>query len=262
MTTFYRVKNWGSYQHYRDRSPPWIKLHRELLTSETWITLDDASRVLAIACMLVAAATDNKIPTNPAYIKRVAYLNGDPDFSALIGAQFIEEIDETGSVLARASKTQAKRTKRLTRDRGETETEERQRRGETEERQSSPGAALAVAPTVETWEAYRRAYHQRYGADPLRNATVNGQLAQVVRRIGAEESPAVAAFYVQHNGGYYVAQMHPVAALLKDAEKLRTEWVTGQRMTSTKARQLDKTQANGDVWGKLIAEAEDAQRAN
>lgn len=260
MATYYQIKSWESYQHYKDRNPPWIKLHRELLTSETWITLADASRVLAVACMLVAAATGNRIPTNPAYIKRVAYLNGDPDFAPLLESQFIEEIDETGKVLARASKPLAKRTKRLTRDRGETETETEERRGETEE--SSPGATLAVAPTSATWEAYRDAYHQRYGADPLRNATVNGQLAQVVKRIGADEAPDVAAFYVAHNGSYYVAQMHPVAALLKDAEKLRTEWVTGRRMTQTKARQLDKTQANGDVWQKLIEEAEEAQRAN
>jgi len=26
-----RVKNWGKFQHYKDRNPPWIKLHRGLL---------------------------------------------------------------------------------------------------------------------------------------------------------------------------------------------------------------------------------------
>jgi len=121
-------------------------------------------------------------------------------------------------------------------------------------------AADAPATTSEIWSAYRAAYFHRYGAEPVRNATVNGQLAQVVKRLGAEEAPDVAAFYVSHNGGFYASRMHPVALLLNDCEKLRTEWATGHRMTQTKARQMDKTQANGDVWQKLIAEAEEAER--
>lgn len=123
-------------------------------------------------------------------------------------------------------------------------------------------AAPVASPNSETWEAYCQAYAQRYGTEPKRNATVNAQVAQVVKRLGAEEAPHVAAWYVLHNNAYYVSRGHSVAALLSDCEKLRTEWATGNRITATKARQLDKTQANGDVWQKLIAEAEEAQRAN
>ena len=123
-------------------------------------------------------------------------------------------------------------------------------------------AAPVASPNSETWDAYCQAYAQRYRVEPKRNATVNAQVAQVVKRLGAEEAPHVAAWYVLHNNAYYVSRGHSVAALLSDCEKLRTEWATGNRITATKARQLDKTQANGDVWGKLIAEAEEAERAN
>lgn len=118
----------------------------------------------------------------------------------------------------------------------------------------------STAPTAETWNAYASAYRQRYSVEPVRNATVNGQLANFVKRLGADEAPAVAAFYIQHNNRYYAQQMHSVAAMLKDAEKLRTEWATGTRMTATIADQVDKTQTNGEVFGKLIREAQDAQR--
>lgn len=124
----------------------------------------------------------------------------------------------------------------------------------------APLAVPAASLTSEAWAAYCRAYADRYGTEPTRNATVNAQLAQVVKRLGAEESPHVAAWYVAHNAAYYVSRGHSVAALLSDCEKLRTEWATGNRITATKARQLDKTQANGDVWQKLIAEAEEAER--
>jgi hypothetical protein len=64
---------------------------------------------------------------------------------------------------------------------------------------------------------------------PVANRTINGQLAQFVDRIPAEEAPLVAAYFVNHDGNLYVAAMHPVNLLLRDAEKLRTEWATGRR---------------------------------
>ena len=109
---------------------------------------------------------------------------------------------------------------------------------------------------AQTWAAYRDAYADRYGVEPVRNAKVNGQLAGLVKRIGADEAPDVAAFYVRHNGGFYVRTGHSVDALLKDAEKLRTEWATNTRITETRARQSDRTEANGQVWARLLAKAE------
>lgn len=90
-------------------------------------------------------------------------------------------------------------------------------------------SAKERAPTAETWDAYAAAYATRYKAEPVRNATVNGQLAQFVGRIGAEESPSVAAYFVGHQARFYVETGHSVGMLLRDAEKLRTEWATGRR---------------------------------
>lgn len=100
---FFRIRKWREFQHYRDRSPPWIKLHRNLLTSPTWVSSDDEGRTLAIACMLLAADTDNRIPADPDYLRRVAYLNSRPNLAALAATQFIEFIDEAGNPLADAS---------------------------------------------------------------------------------------------------------------------------------------------------------------
>ncbi len=101
--SFYRIVEWTKYQHYKDRDPPWIKLHRDLLTSQTWVMLSDASRVLAIACMLVAAGTDNRIPGDPNFLRRRAYLHKDPDFAPLVEVGFVELINDDNTV-ADASK--------------------------------------------------------------------------------------------------------------------------------------------------------------
>lgn len=125
----------------------------------------------------------------------------------------------------------------------------------------TPKATTKPPPeTGPTWDAYSHAYRERYHVDPVRNAKVNGMLANLVKRLGASEAPLVAAFYLLHQGRNYVLKMHSVDLLVNDCEKLRTEWATRTQMTATKAQQQDQTQANYDAFAPLIAEAE-AQEA-
>lgn len=112
MSEYFIVKNWERFQHYKDRNPPWIKLHYELLSSETWVSLDDASRVLAVACMLIASRNEGKVPNNPAYMKRVAYLNRVPNFKPLLDIGFLVK------TLADASTMQADASNNLANDSG------------------------------------------------------------------------------------------------------------------------------------------------
>jgi hypothetical protein len=96
----------------------------------------------------------------------------------------------------------------------------------------------------QTWKSYADAFFNRYGTEPVRNAKVNGQVKNFVKRIGYDESPLVASFYLTNNTQYYVSRGHSVDCLLADAEKIRMEWATGSTMTATRANQIDKSQAN------------------
>ena len=51
-------KNWAIFQHYKDRCPPWIKLHRDLLNDRVFMRLPIASK--AIAPMLWLLASESK----------------------------------------------------------------------------------------------------------------------------------------------------------------------------------------------------------
>ncbi len=100
---FYQIRNWSQFQHYHDRNPPWIKLHYDLLSSADWVSLrDDASRTLAIACMLIASRHEGKIPDS-AYVERVAYLNSKPNFKPLVEVGFLDVIADASAALADAS---------------------------------------------------------------------------------------------------------------------------------------------------------------
>lgn len=98
---FYEVANWRSYQHYTKRNPPWIKLHVSLLTSPQWVMLADASKALAVASMLIASRHDGKIPNDPAYMKRVCYLQSC-NFKPLVDSGFLIPLADASKLLASA----------------------------------------------------------------------------------------------------------------------------------------------------------------
>ena len=95
-----------------------------------------------------------------------------------------------------------------------------------------------------TWDAYTIAYLDRYGVEPVRNAKVNAQIAQLVQRLGADEAPQVAMFYVTVNDSFFIRASHELGLLVQRAEGIRTQWLTGRQVNAVTARQMENTQAN------------------
>lgn len=105
-----------------------------------------------------------------------------------------------------------------------------------------------------TWGAYSAAYNNRYGALPVRNAKVNAAVKGIVQRLGADEAPAVASFFVGNvNDAFVVRACHDIGLLLKSAEAYRTQWATGSAVTQTRARQADQSAANYDAAAEALA---------
>lgn len=52
-------KNWEKFQHYKHRSPPWIKLHRDILDDFDWWSLPIASRAIAPCLWLLASCEED-----------------------------------------------------------------------------------------------------------------------------------------------------------------------------------------------------------
>lgn len=109
--------------------------------------------------------------------------------------------------------------------------------------------------TVPIWQAYSEAYQRRYSVEPVRNAKVNGMLARFAERVPHDEAPSIAAFYLDHSRQDYVRSKHCVDMLLRDAEGLRTEWVTGRKVTDSEARRSDRSTATVDQINRMLTEA-------
>ncbi len=121
---------------------------------------------------------------------------------------------------------------------------------------SKAASPLATVDTTSTWDAYSEEYKSRYGVLPIRNAKVNSCLKSFMSRVPEKEAPDIASFYVRHPGAYYVSRGHPVELLLRDAEKIRTEWASNRPITQKQAQQSDGKAARGQIWQELIDEAE------
>lgn len=88
------IRNWSKFQHYKDRNPPWVKLHVGLLEDFDFQCLPLASKALAPMLWLLASrAEDASIPADPA---RLAFMLRWPvedvraGLSALIEKGFLE----------------------------------------------------------------------------------------------------------------------------------------------------------------------------
>lgn len=126
MAEYLQIRNWHEFQHYKERNPPWIKLHVNIFASEDWVTLADASKLVMVACMIIGSKNGGKVPNNPDYIKRVAYLDKRPDLTPLIECGFFEKpLASASTKQADASAVQADASECLTRERGDTDTEEK-----------------------------------------------------------------------------------------------------------------------------------------
>lgn len=110
-----------------------------------------------------------------------------------------------------------------------------------------PGPKDQSCKTFRSWANYAFAYRKRYGAWPVWNAQAGGVLGKLIDRIGAEEAPKVAAFFVGINDALLIARCHPLSQLLANAEGYRTQWLTGRQINTTTARQVERKQANLDA---------------
>jgi hypothetical protein len=71
----FAIKNWDQYQHYRDRRPPWIKLHVEILNDVDFAKLDRSARGLLLQLEALAAKSDGSLLYNQEVISFGLRLN-------------------------------------------------------------------------------------------------------------------------------------------------------------------------------------------
>lgn len=225
------VINWDKYNPRTDsKRPTWFRFENALATGPAFFGLDSDQKWLWVVILsLVSQANGKPITWNSDYVH------------SLTGIK-VKKQDETLGIFEKFVRLRVSREV-TTGDSPATDerTDGRDETDETNELLPTGSSPDRPAGTI-VWEAYSYAYRKRYGVEPVRNAAVNSQLKQFASRLPGNEAPEVAIFYLTHSDWYYVKNRHPVGAMLRDAEKLRTEWATGVKSTTAAARSADQMQ--------------------
>ena len=178
MNGFVRVRNLAKYQHYKDRNPPWIKLHRDLLEDYEFESLPDATKAHALLLLLLAARLENKIPSDPEWIARKIGARSPVDIESLVRSRFLERVETEPEHVASDTLAESKQHALA-----EGETEERQRRGRDRGARASAAPSPEIptslkVPTFEAawseWDEYRK----QSGFKPWTEITVRTRLKE------------------------------------------------------------------------------------
>lgn len=144
MTARIEVVNWSRFQHYKNRNPPWIKLHRALLDNRAWAALSgDASKLLAECWLLASEYDDGAIPMTA---RDLAWRLRRPDASHV--ARLLQELATHGFVKLCEQDASA-----MLAERKQDATPEAEAERETEKETDPPGGALRARPEPEVVEA-------------------------------------------------------------------------------------------------------------
>jgi len=85
----FSVNDFGRYQHYKKRNPPWIKLYNSLLNDFEFVQLKENDRYLYIGLLLLASRLDNHIPNEPEFLSRLLHCREPVNLTALFDMGFL-----------------------------------------------------------------------------------------------------------------------------------------------------------------------------
>jgi hypothetical protein len=221
------IKKYDTYQHYKTRNPPWIKLYRCLLNDYEMRLLPIHSRMAYICLLIIASETDNRIPIDYKYLSdRCGFDVNEMTVTRLIDSGFLIALRARRAIARHAlfssllSSSEEDGLSSL----------------------DSLPSSLKIVPDLKSkkyagkssavWETYRASFLGRWKVEPIRDKQTNSMLCKLVEKLGDDIASHVAAFYLTHNKPFYVENRHPVNVLLRDCHGLHTQWATGTKATT------------------------------
>lgn len=185
------IKNYAKHQHYKDRRPPWIKLHAEVLDDYEFLCLQDASKAHLMLLWVLASKLENRIPCDPVFLAERLGATTPVNFQELVLQGFIELSEDDSKPLAFRKQSAMP----------ETEAE-----GETEKKLLSPASGAKRAPNgvphpmSSGWPAEGAEIWSRE-VGPIEAPRFGKAVKKVVDRYGWPETKAALECYIELKEG-------------------------------------------------------------
>lgn len=98
--TYIEIPNWSEYQHYKNRNPPWIKMHTRLLRNPKYLELTLSQRGLLHGLWLLYAKNDGIVRENLKWLSE--------ELSQRVTSSSLKALNEAGFIRLSASKRASK----------------------------------------------------------------------------------------------------------------------------------------------------------
>ena len=121
MKKVFSVKNWNEFQHYKDRNPPWIKLHNHLLDDYEFECLGDAAKGHLLCIWMLASRTKNEMPFDEKWITKKIGASSKVNLQALVDAGFLTVEHDASTSLHNETQLATVSVPSVEESRGETE---------------------------------------------------------------------------------------------------------------------------------------------
>lgn len=194
-----RIKGFSKFQHFKDRSPPWVKLYRDILDDPDWHELDGDSAKILVMLWLIASEDETKqglLPDGRKLRFRLRITEKALEQSLTKLSHWLEQVDI--DVISESYQLDAP-------ERAGEETEER--RGETEP--CSPSASESADDGfADFWEQYPKKVAKPAAEKAWRKVKPSRQLlADLMAGLGRQKASAD----WQKDGGRFIP--HPASWL-------------------------------------------------
>ncbi len=105
MASYFRIRNFERFQHYKDRNPPWIRLYGALWRDRAFFRLPDALKAHLIGLFALAARLDNRIPDDPEWLAHELCASERIDLAALVASGFLVPEHHASAAVAACNPT-------------------------------------------------------------------------------------------------------------------------------------------------------------
>ncbi len=95
------VKDFERFQHYKGRTPPWIKFYNSLLDDYKFLQLSDAARSQLMLIWLVASRHNNRIPRDEKYIAEAIHCTSKLQLGQLIESGWLYPTSDSAPLAER-----------------------------------------------------------------------------------------------------------------------------------------------------------------
>jgi len=97
MVSYFRIRNFERFQHYKDRNPPWIRLYGALWRDRAFFRLPDAVKAHLIGLFALAARLENRIPDDPEWLAHELCASEPIDLVTLAASGFLIREDQASA---------------------------------------------------------------------------------------------------------------------------------------------------------------------